>query len=50
MGGRGQDKIMWGTNGFGLTRCKKEFLELPLTDIVKTKVLRDNAIRTFNLE
>ena len=50
MDGRGQDKIMWATNGFGLTRCKKEFLELPLKDSVKKKILRDNAMRVFNLK
>lgn len=50
MNGRGQNKIMWATNGFGLTRCKKEFLELPLKDKVKSKILRDNALKVFNLE
>lgn len=50
MNGRGQEKIMWASNGFGLTRCKKEFLELPLKDTVKTKILRDNAIRVFDLD
>ena len=50
MNGRGQNKIMWATNGFGLTRCKKEFLELPLKDKVKKKALRDNALKVFNLE
>jgi uncharacterized protein len=50
MNGRGQNKVMWASNGMGLTRCKKEFLELPLKDSVKKKVLRDNAMRVFNLE
>ncbi len=50
MAGRGQDKVMWATNGFGLTRCKKEFLELPLKDEIKKKVLRDNALRVYKLE
>jgi len=49
MGGRGQDKVMWATNGLGLTRCKKEFLELDIRDEAKRKVLRDNAIKVFNL-
>ena len=49
MNGRGQNKIMWATNGFGLTRCKKEFLELPLKEKVRNKVLRDNALRVFGL-
>lgn len=50
MNGRGQNKIMWATNGFGLTRCKKEFLELPLKDEVKRKILRENALKVYNLE
>ncbi len=50
MDGRGRNKIMWATNGFGLTRCKKEFLELPISDDSKRKVLRDNALKVFKLE
>jgi len=50
MSGRGQNKVMWATNGFGVTRCKKEFVELPLTDDVKRKVLRDNAIKVYKLQ
>ena len=46
---RGRDKVLWATNGFGLTRCKKEFLELPLKDETKKKVLRENAIKVFKL-
>lgn len=46
---RGQDKVLWATNGFGLTRCKKEFLELPIKDETKIKVLRENALRVFKL-
>ena len=48
--GRGRDKVMWASNGFGLTRCKKEFLELPISDETKRKVLRENAIKVFKLE
>lgn len=48
-GARGQDKVMWASNGFGLTRCKKEFLDLPIRDETKRKVLRDNAIKVFKL-
>jgi predicted TIM-barrel fold metal-dependent hydrolase len=48
-GGRGRDKVMWATNGFGLTRCKKEFLELPISDETKRKVLRENALKVFKL-
>lgn len=46
---RGQDKVLWGSHGFGITRCKKEFLELPISDKTKRKVLRDNAIKAFKL-
>jgi hypothetical protein len=49
MDGRGQDKVLWATNGFGMTRCKKEFLELPIRDEAKRKILRDNAIKVFKL-
>jgi predicted TIM-barrel fold metal-dependent hydrolase len=49
MDGRGRNKVLWATNGFGLTRCKKEFLELPIRDETKQKVLRDNAIKVFKL-
>ena len=46
---RGQDKVLWATNGFGMTRCKKEFLELPIRDETKKKVLRENALKVFKL-
>lgn len=48
-GARGQNKVMWASNGFGLTRCKKEFLELPIKDETKRKVLRDNALKVFKI-
>ncbi|MEW6033314.1 MAG: amidohydrolase family protein [Chloroflexota bacterium] len=47
---RGQDKVLWASNGFGLTRCKKEFLELPIKDETKRKVLRENALKVFKLK
>lgn len=50
MDSRGQDKVMWATNGYGFGRCKKELLELPIKDDVKRKVLRDNALKVFKLE
>lgn len=50
MDGRGRDKVLWATNGLGLTRMKKEFLELPIRDETKRKVLRDNAIKVFKLK
>jgi predicted TIM-barrel fold metal-dependent hydrolase len=46
----GRTKVVWGTNGFGLTRCKKEFVELAIRDDNKKKILRDNAISIFKLE
>jgi len=49
MDGRGRDKVLWATNGFGLTRCKKEFLELPIRDDNKRKILRENAFKVFDL-
>lgn len=50
MDGAGRSKVFWATNGLGFTRCKKEFLELPLRDATKKAVLRDNALRVFKLE
>lgn len=49
MNTRGQDKVLFGTNGFGLKRCKQQLLELPLKDDTKRKVLRENAVRLFKL-
>jgi len=49
MDGRGRDKVMWATNGLGLTRCKKEFLGLDIRDEAKRNILRDTAIKVFNL-
>jgi len=46
---RGRDKVLWGTNGYGFARCKKEFLELPIKDETKRKVLRENALKVFKL-
>ena len=50
MDGRGRDKVMWATNGLGLTRCLKEFMELPIRDDNKKKILRDNALKVFKLK
>jgi predicted TIM-barrel fold metal-dependent hydrolase len=46
---RGQDKVLFGTNSFGLKRCKQQFLELKIKDDTKRKILRDNAARIFKL-
>lgn len=47
--GRGQDKVMFGTNGYGLGSMKKAFLSLDIKDSVKRKVLRDNALEFLGL-
>ncbi len=44
---RGRDKILSGSHGFGMSRWKKEFLELPIKDETKKKVLRENPIKVF---
>ena len=49
MNGRGRDKVLFGTNGFGLKMLKDQFMQLPLKDKVKQKVLRENALKVFNL-
>jgi predicted TIM-barrel fold metal-dependent hydrolase len=36
---RGRDKVMWGSHGFGITRWVQEFLDLPISDKTKIKVL-----------
>jgi len=46
---RGQDKVLFGTNSLGLKLCKSQFMELPLSDEVKAKVLRENAVKLFKL-
>ncbi|MDY7037592.1 MAG: amidohydrolase family protein [Thermodesulfobacteriota bacterium] len=46
----GRDKALWATNGLGLTRCKQEFLELPIRDATKKAVLGENARRVFKLD
>lgn len=49
MDGWGRDKTLFGTNSFGFKRCKEQFLQLPLKDENKVKILRDNAIKVFKL-
>jgi len=46
---RGRNKVLFGTNGLGFKLCKDQFLELPLKDETKVKVLRQNAIKVFKL-
>ncbi len=47
---RGRDKVLFGTNGLGLRRCKEEFLALDIKEETKRKVLYDNAVRFLKLE
>lgn len=42
-------KVMLGTNGFPLERCLEELEELPLRDITKQQITRDNAADFFGL-
>lgn len=47
---RGRDKVLFGTNGLGLKRCKEEFMALPIRDETKRMVLRENNIRFLKLD
>lgn len=47
---RGRDKVLFGTNGLGLARCREEFLSLPIEDKTKRAVLGGNAARFLKLE
>lgn len=47
---RGRDKVLFGTNGFGMARYKDGFLKLSLKEETKAKVLRENALKVFRLE
>lgn len=48
--GRGREKVLFGTNGLGLERCKRELLELDIGDDTKRAVLHDNAVKFFGLD
>lgn len=48
--GRGRDKVLFGTNGIGLKRCKEEFFDMGLKDVTVQKVMRDNALEFLGLE
>jgi len=45
----GQEKTLFGTNGMGFEAFKKQFMELPLSDEAKRKIMRENAIKVLNL-
>ena len=47
---RGRDKVLFGTNGLGLKRCKEEFLSLDIKEETKRKVLYENAKRFLKIE
>jgi len=46
----GQEKTLFGTNGMGLQAFKEQFLALPLSDEAKMMIMRENAIKVFNLQ
>ncbi len=48
--GRGRDKTLFASNGFGLKRLKEQVLEMPIRDENKKRFLRDNALKAFKLE
>jgi uncharacterized protein len=45
--GRGRTKILFGTNGMDMLRCKSEFENLPISDRTKERVLYYNALEFF---
>ena len=47
--GRGRHKVMFGTNGFDLSRCKQDFENLAVSDRTKQRVLHDNALEFLGL-
>ncbi len=47
---RGRDKVLFGTNGLGLEPCLQQFLELPIREETKRRVLRENAIEFLRLD
>ena len=49
LSGAGRSKVLWATNGLGLTRCKSEFLQLPIAEEAKRAILYDNPKRVFKL-
>jgi len=48
-GGRGRDKVLFGTNGMGQQVCKEQFMALDIRDESKRRILRENAIEFFDL-
>lgn len=46
---KGRSKIVCGSHGFGMTRFKKEFIALPISDETRKAVLYENAARILKL-
>jgi predicted TIM-barrel fold metal-dependent hydrolase len=46
---RGRNKIMYGTNGFDLLRCRADLDKLEISDKTRERVLRGNAMEFFGL-
>ncbi len=46
---RGRDKVLAGSHFYGMIKWKQEFLNLPVSDETKRKVLGENARKLFNL-
>jgi predicted TIM-barrel fold metal-dependent hydrolase len=46
---RGRNKIMFGTNGMDMGRCRTQLEELPISDRTKERVLYHNALEFFGL-
>ena len=47
---RGREKVMFGSNSYGLKLTKEQFLDLQIKDETKQRVLRDNAIEFLGLD
>jgi len=47
---RGQDQVVWGTNGLLFKTVLEDLDKLELRDIPKKKLLRDNAIKLYKLD
>ena len=48
--GRGRDKAILSTNGFGLKRNKEQVMQMQIREENKKRFLRDNALKAFKLE
>ena len=48
--GQGRDKVMWGMNGIGSARGKKELMEMEGKGEAELKILRENAVKFLNLD